>query len=75
MRCLCSTSSITTLHWCCDSSMGRVNIARNGRLQAAGYRIASHRIVSHVGQGKDRAPCVIQAARFCRLGPMDCIAA
>lgn len=35
MRCSCSTSSTTTLHWCCDSSMGRVNIARKGLLHAA----------------------------------------
>lgn len=35
MRCLCSTSSTITRHWCCDSSIGRVNIARKGLLHAA----------------------------------------
>lgn len=62
MRCLCSASSITTLHWCRDSSIGRVNIARNGRLQAAGgSRNRAHsskqrtwfRLRVHAGLGGD----------------------
>lgn len=49
MRCLCSTSSITTLHRCCDSSMGSVNIARKGLLHAAAG--VSH--VMHVIYGEN----------------------